>query len=66
MDRPPMNFLLEQALALLLEDLQDGPPLTPRDIRRLTVQFILDNIPDTNQDDVEDEYDRMYATGRLV
>jgi quinol monooxygenase YgiN len=54
--------VLEEALAVLLDQWRDQP-MTSEDIRRETVQFVVEQCPDISRGEVEALYDGLYPTG---
>lgn len=60
-----MGDLLEEALSMLLDQLGDQP-LTSADIRRETIQFVVDNVPDVDRAEVEAIYDGLYHSGKVI
>jgi hypothetical protein len=60
-----MDDEIEEALAMLLDQLKDQP-LTMEDIRRETIWFICSNVPDVTREEVEEAYDSLYAMGKII
>lgn len=55
---------IEHALSVLLDQLRDQP-LTSDDIRRETIQFVVDNVEGVDWAEVEAVYDGLYPPIQL-
>jgi (p)ppGpp synthase/HD superfamily hydrolase len=60
-----MDDVLEEALAMLLDQLKDQP-LTAEDIRRECIDFVTEHVEDVEREEVEAVYDGLYAMGKVI